>query len=161
MSSMYQPQRLADMEDTTSVSGGVTFAAAIIGLVGVLNVLDGILALTKGDLFVAHAQLLFSNLTTWGWIHLAFGVVQIVTAYFVLEGRSWARWTGVALAAVNAIVQLLFIHAYPWVALAAFSLDILVIWALTAPTKPPRAGYATMPAIGAMTSDAGRRPTIT
>lgn len=161
MSPRYQDQRLADVESTGSAGGGVTFAAAIIALVGALNVLDGIFALVKSDLYAARPQLLFSNLTTWGWIHLVFGVVQLVTAFFVLDGRSWARWTGIGLASLNAIVQLLFIHAYPWWSLAAFSLDILVIYSLTAPAKSPRASYATMPAIGAMSADAGRRPTIT
>jgi hypothetical protein len=41
-----------------------------------------------------------------------------------------ARWTGVGIASANAVVQLLFIPAYPFWSLALFSLDLLVIYGL-------------------------------
>ncbi len=40
------------------------------------------------------------------------------------------RWLGVAIAAAKAILQLLFIPAYPFRSLCLFTLDILVIYGL-------------------------------
>jgi hypothetical protein len=42
------------------------------------------------------------------------------------------RWIGVAIAAGNAILQLLFMPAYPFWSLCLFTLDILVIYGLIA-----------------------------
>ena len=43
---------------------------------------------------------------------------------------SGVRWLGVAIAGVNAIVQMMFISAYPFWSMAVFALDILVIYGL-------------------------------
>ena len=42
------------------------------------------------------------------------------------------RWVGVGIASVNAIVQSLFIPAYPFWSLTLLTLDILVIYGLVA-----------------------------
>ena len=47
----------------------------------------------------------------------------------------WARWAGVALASLNAIAQLLFIASDPWLSLAIFSMDMLVIYGLVSHGK--------------------------
>ena len=60
------------------------------------------------------------------------GLVQGLTAVGVWTRVKGVRWVGVGLAALNAIVQLLVIDAYPFWSLAMFSLDILVIYALVA-----------------------------
>ena len=41
-----------------------------------------------------------------------------------------ARWVGLAIASLNAIVQLLFIPAYPFWSLTLFAVDMLVIYGL-------------------------------
>jgi len=45
------------------------------------------------------------------------------------------RWVGVAIASGNAIIQLLFIPAYPFWSLCLFTLNILVIYGLVARGK--------------------------
>jgi hypothetical protein len=42
------------------------------------------------------------------------------------------QWVGVTIAAPNAIAQVFFIPAYPFMSLALFTLDILVIYGLVA-----------------------------
>ena len=48
-----------------------------------------------------------------------------------MSGAQWARWFGIVIAALNAIGQLAWIQAYPWWSLAIFTVDILIIYALT------------------------------
>jgi hypothetical protein len=43
---------------------------------------------------------------------------------------AWARWTGVVIAGLNAIIQLIFLPAYPLLAVTIFALDVLVIYGL-------------------------------
>jgi hypothetical protein len=56
----------------------------------------------------------------------------VLAALGVWARTPGVRWFGVAVAAVNAIVQLLFIPAYPFWSLTIFTLDILVIYGLVA-----------------------------
>jgi uncharacterized membrane protein (DUF106 family) len=49
-----------------------------------------------------------------------------------LGGGTWARIVGIVVAALNAIVQPLFIPAYPFWAMTVIAVDIVVIWGLAA-----------------------------
>jgi hypothetical protein len=71
-----------------------------------------------------------SDLRTWGWIVLVLGVLQLVAALNIARGSELARWFGVAAAGINAIAQLLFLPGRPLWSIAAFTMDILVVYAL-------------------------------
>jgi hypothetical protein len=111
--------------------GWLTFAAVMLGFAGTFNFIDGIVALSKSKFYAHGAVFVFSNLHTWGWIILLLGIVQIFAAFALFAGSEFARWFGIVAATVNAIGQLLFIQAYPWWAITVFTLDVLVIYALT------------------------------
>lgn len=110
--------------------GWVVFAAVMLGLAGLWNVIDGIAAISNAHVYVANANYVFSDLKTWGWIILCLGIVQLLAAFMLLSGSEFARWFGIASAGVNAIGQLMFVPAYPWWALTMFSVDVLIIYAL-------------------------------
>jgi len=74
--------------------------------------------------------LLVFDLTGWGWIHLIVGIVAVVVGIGLFTGATWARISGVILAGLNAILQLLFLSANPLWAILVITLDVLVIWAL-------------------------------
>src|SRR5262245_46277121 len=111
-------------------SGWIVFSAVVLGVAGTFNVIDGIVALSKSRFYTANAVYVFSDLRTWGWITLIVGIVAICAAFAVVGGAQWARWTGITVAALSAVGQLLFVQAYPWWSLAVFALDILVIYGL-------------------------------
>ena len=111
-------------------SGWLTFAATMLGLVGILSVIDGIVALSKARFYVAGATYVFSDLRTWGWITLIIGVVAILAAGGVLAGAQWARWFGITIAGLNAIALFSSAQGYPFWTLIIFACDILVIYAL-------------------------------
>ena len=113
-------------------TGWLTFAAVMLGLAGTLGVIYGIVAVAQSSFFVADAHFVFSDLNTWGWITMAVGAVTILTAFGVAVRSAWARWTGIVLAGLQAIAQLLMIQAYPFWALCVFAIDLLVIYALAA-----------------------------
>jgi hypothetical protein len=48
----------------------------------------------------------------------------------VFSGAVWARAVGIALAALSAIANFLFIPRYPFWSLLMVALDIFLIWAL-------------------------------
>jgi hypothetical protein len=121
--------------------GWLLFAASMLGLGGILGVIDGIVALSKASFYVAGAHYVFSDLRTWGWIVLAVGAVTIMAALGVLAKAPWARWFGISIAGLQAIAQLLMIQAYPFWSLCIFAIDVLVIYALATygGSRTPRA----------------------
>jgi hypothetical protein len=118
--------------------GWVAFAGVMLLILATLNVIDGIAAVSDSTFFTANAKFVLSDLNTWGWILILCGVVQGLVGLGVWARVGGVRWIGVAIASVNAVLQLLFMPAYPFWSLCLFTLDILVIYGLIAHGK--RAG---------------------
>lgn len=112
------------------VGGWVVFAGSMLMMVATLNIIYGIGAIDNSTFFVNDAKYIFSDLNTWGWIALGTGCVQMLAAFGVWARNSLATWAGIAFAGINAIVQLLMIPAYPFLSLALFSINLLVIYGL-------------------------------
>jgi multisubunit Na+/H+ antiporter MnhF subunit len=112
--------------------GLVTFAGVMLLIVGVLNTLYGIAAIDKANFYVNDAKYVFGNLQTWGWFLVILGVAQLFAAFAIWRGTTWGRWFGVACASVNAILQMLWIPAYPVLAITLLAIDIAIIYGLLA-----------------------------
>jgi hypothetical protein len=119
-------------QDEVSGEGWVLFAGVMLAMLATLNVIEGIAAVSTSTFFVNDAKYILSDLNTWGWVLIALGVVQGLTAIGVWMKIKAIRWVGVTIAALNAIAQMFFIPAYPLLALMLFTLDILVIYGLVA-----------------------------
>jgi hypothetical protein len=113
-------------------TGWVAFSAIVLGLVGVFSFIDGILAISSSKVFTANATYVFSDLHTWGWIVTILGALAVVASFTLFTGSELARWFGIAVASLNAIGQLMFVHANPWWAVCMFAVSILVIYGLAA-----------------------------
>jgi hypothetical protein len=121
----------AQIEKQEKAVGWLGFAAIMLVFAGGWNIFDGILAIANSKVFTKNASYVFSDLRTWGWITLIIGVATLLAGFGVMSGNQVARWWGVAAAALNAVGQLMFLHAYPFWSLALFAVDILIIYALT------------------------------
>lgn len=112
--------------------GWVVFAGTMLALVGTLNFIYGIAAVSNSKFFVRDVTYVISDLNTWGWFLLTLGVIQFIAAFGIWASTEWGRWIGVASAGINAIVQMLFIPAYPFLSVALFATDLLIIYGLIA-----------------------------
>ena len=112
--------------------GMVIFAAALLGVVGFFNVIDGIAAIANSHVFVANAHYVIGNLRTWGWITLIFAVLQLLAGVGVLMGNQVARWFAVVVVGLNAIDQMFFIPAYPFWSLTIIAMDVVALYGLCA-----------------------------
>jgi hypothetical protein len=61
---------------------------------------------------------------------LALSVAQYFAAFAIWRGTGWGRWFGVICAGADAILQTLWIPAYPILAMTILALDITVIYGL-------------------------------
>ena len=116
--------------DAPSGGGWVLFAGVMLALIATLNVIEGIAAISNSTFFVEDAKFVFSGLNTWGWVLLAIGITQAFTALGIFGRLQFARWLGVALVTLNAMVQVLMLPAYPLWSMTMFALDLLVIYGL-------------------------------
>ncbi len=121
-----------DDYDDSKGQGLVTFAGVMITIAATLNCLYGIAAIDGAHVFVNGAKYVAGDLNTWGWFLVLFGVLQYFAAFAIWRGASWGRWFGVACASANAILQTLWIPAYPILAMTILTLDIIAIWGLLA-----------------------------
>ena len=110
----------------------VVFAASLLGVVGIFNVIDGIAAIARSHVFIANAHYVIGDLRAWGWVALILGVLQVFAAIGVIAGSQAARWVAVAVIGLNAIGQMFFIPAYPFWALMIIAVDVVALWGLCA-----------------------------
>jgi hypothetical protein len=112
--------------------GWIMFAWIMLITAGVMNVINGIVALGNTSFWTDYgAVYVYGDLRTWGWILLIWGIVLLIAAASVYAGGQFGRWIGIIAAGVNVFMQMLFIPAYPFWALFVMVLDILVIYGLT------------------------------
>ena len=112
--------------------GGAMFAGVLLIIAGVFGVLQGLAAVVKHNAIIFNNPAGYFNIsvTTWGWVHMLFGLLVVLAGFAVIAGQAWARWTGIVLASISAIVNFFFIPWYPLWAIVIIAIDLWVIHAL-------------------------------
>lgn len=114
-------------------TGWIAFAGVLMIISGSLNALYGLIGIINDEWVVwGNRASLYLDITEWGWIHLLLGIVVLLAGIGVFSGSVLARTVGVILASIGVIANFLFIPAYPVWALTVVTINVLVIWALTA-----------------------------
>ena len=114
--------------------GGITFAGAMLIMVGIFHAIAGLVAILDDDFYVATENYTFDlDVTAWGWIHLLVGVLMAVTGYFLFSRAAWAGAAAIAIAVLSAIANFFFIPYYPFWSILMIALACWVIWSLTRP----------------------------
>jgi hypothetical protein len=119
--------------EEADIGGWATFAAVVLFLSGVFSGLYGLGAVLNDKVVTVggNGGVIIADFTTWGWVHMALGVVMFGVAFGLFAMKGWARWSAVAIATINAIAQLTIITAFPIWALIVIALDVTVIYQLT------------------------------
>jgi hypothetical protein len=131
--SQYQSAGRAGKATSGWAVGFILFAAIMMIMAGVFQALQGLIAIFENEFYVATRNYTFQfDATTWGWIHLLLGLLVAFAGWGLLSGKTWARLLAITLAALSATANFLFIPYYPFWSLLLVTLNILVIWAITA-----------------------------
>ncbi|MCP3819394.1 hypothetical protein NLX86_15155 [Streptomyces sp. A3M-1-3] len=116
-------------------AGGTLFAGVLLLVTGLMSIIEGIAGIAEDDVYTRIGDYVFSfDLTAWGWIHLIVGIVAAFTGWGILKGAEWARLTGIALAALNIVLQFMFLPYQPVWAVFSMGISAFVIWALATDT---------------------------
>ena len=109
-------------------TGRAAFAATLLLIVGVLNIIYGFGALDSANIFTDDQRFILTNLNTLGWVLIIIGVLQLTGGISLFAGNTYGRVIGLIAAGLGAISSLLSIGgAYPWWSLAIFALCIYII----------------------------------
>jgi hypothetical protein len=114
------------------MSGWVMFSATLASVAGIFNLVYGLVVLFNDEwvVFTPDSILLF-DLTTWGWILLVLGALQLLIAAAIANGQTWGRVAGILWAALVAVAQMAFLSVYPWWSTFIIVMSVLVIYGLT------------------------------
>lgn len=109
-------------------SGRVAFAATLLLIVGVLNIIYGIGALDNANVLVNDQRFVFTNLSTLGWIAIVLGLIQLSAGLSLMAGNAYGRVLAIIGGSLGALDALFSVGgAYPWWSLAIFALCIYIV----------------------------------
>ncbi|MEV6660409.1 DUF7144 family membrane protein [Nocardia fluminea] len=121
------------------LAAGITMLAAIMLLVaGTLSILRGIAGVTKDEIFLIPSEYSYQlDVSSWGWVHLALGVLLVAVAIGMILTATWARIFAYCLAGLSILANFLSLPYYPWWSVVIIVIDLVVVWAVSTRRPPP------------------------
>ena len=118
--------------DWSTWTGWIVFAAVLLLLVGLLQVMLGLVALFDGESYTVESNGLIIDVdyTVLGVMHLLVGVLAGLIGVGLLTGNMVARGAAVVLAGFSAVANLALLPAQPAWSLVVIALDVVVIYAV-------------------------------
>jgi hypothetical protein len=115
-------------------SGWIMFASTLMFILGCFHAIAGFVGIFDEDYYLVGANDLVVSVdyTTWGWTHLILGILVASAGGALLRGAMWARIVAIVLAVLSSIANLVFMAAYPLWSLIMITVNVLVIYAVTA-----------------------------
>ena len=114
--------------------GGITFAVVMMAMIGLFQLIAGLVAIIDDDFYVVTQNYTFDIDTSgWGWIHLILGILLVLASYGLYSGATWGAAVAIVMAVLTAVENFFFIPYYPFWSIIMIALACWVIWALTRP----------------------------
>ena len=113
-------------------AGRAVFAAILLLMVGTLNIIYGIGAVSDANFYVNDTRYILDNLHTMGWVLIILGVIQLTGGFSLMAGNVWGRIIGITGGVLGAIGALLSMGQTqnPFWELAIFFLCVWVVWGI-------------------------------
>lgn len=112
-------------------SGRMVFVAILLLLVGVLNIIYGIGAISDASFFVNDTRYVFTNLHAMGWFLVIVGVIQLTGGFSLMSGNTYGRVIGIIAGTIGAIDALLSMGgSHPFWSLAIFALCVWIVYGI-------------------------------
>jgi tetrahydromethanopterin S-methyltransferase subunit C len=112
-------------------AGRVVFAAILLLLVGTLNIIYGIGAISDANFYANDTRYIFTNLHAMGWFMVIVGVIQLTGGFSLMAGNPYGRFIGIVAGSIGAIDALLSMgNTHPFWSLAIFALCVWVVYGI-------------------------------
>lgn len=117
--------------------GRAVFVAILLLLAGTLNIIYGIAAIADANFWVGDEHFVVANLSTWGWVLVLLGTIQLFAGFSLFAGGAYGRVIGIVAASLGALGALLSVGgAYPFWALGVFAICLWCIHGLIVLGEP-------------------------
>jgi hypothetical protein len=124
-------------------TGRVVFAATLLLIVGVVNIIYGIGALDDANIFTDSTRFVLDNLNTLGWVLIILGIIQLAGGLSLMAGNAFGRILAILGGVLGALGALFSIgDGNPWWSLAVFALCVYVVHGVIVFGQDERAGVA-------------------
>jgi hypothetical protein len=112
-------------------AGRVVFVAILLLMVGTLNIIYGIGAISDASFYTNDTRYILTNLHTMGWVLVILGVIQLTGGLSLMAGNAWGRIIGVIAGSLGAIGALLSMGgSHPFWELGIFALCVWIVYGL-------------------------------
>jgi hypothetical protein len=109
-------------------TGRVIFAATLLLIVGVVNIIYGIGALDDANIFTNDRRFVLDDLNTLGWVLIVLGIIQLAGGLSLMAGNTYGRFIAILGGVLGALGALFSIgDGNPWWSLAVFALCVYVV----------------------------------
>jgi hypothetical protein len=121
-------------DEANADSRWMAFAGTMLGLAGLMRILDSIWAFRYHGSLPDSLQdgVLGSSLHNYAWTWLVVGLILLLSAYLVLSRSQFARWVGIIAAAISALSAMAWMPYYPIWSLVYVFISVFVLYALAA-----------------------------
>lgn len=120
-----------DPEDRGLAYGVGAFAGVLLAAFASMQLLEGIAAISTGDLYVNDDAYAYSlDVTTWGWVHVVLGIVGILVGVGIVARQAWGQVAGIGVAFLAALANFAFLPYFPLWSMVLLAFNALVVWAL-------------------------------
>jgi hypothetical protein len=124
-------------------TGRVIFAATLLLIVGVVNIIYGIGALDDANIFTDSTRFVLDNLNTLGWVLIILGIIQLAGGLSLMAGNTFGRILAIVGGVLGALGALFSIgDGNPWWSLAVFALCVYIVHGVIVFGQDERAGVA-------------------
>lgn len=115
------------------LSGWIIFAALMLVVTGGFDIVYGLAAVLNDQVVTVGGRgVIVWDFTVWGWVHMITGAIMLLIASGLFAMQGWARWAAIFIACLNAMFQMALITAFPLWAIMMITLDVIIIYQLTA-----------------------------
>jgi hypothetical protein len=137
--------------------GWVTFAGVLLTVLGLLNILEGLVALLENQVtFIDGDSLVVVDLTGVGVVMIVFGALLTLAGIGLFTRNRVARIAAIVIVSLHALTQIGWLGAYPVWSLLMITIDVIVLFALTVHWAP-REIEPMLPAGGVHRADRGEQ----
>ena len=127
-----QGDQLILYQDEQPGSGWLFFAGTMLGLAGLMRLIDSLWAFRYHGALPDNLQnaVFGSDLKNYAWAWLAVGIILIASSFLVLIRSQFARWIGLFAATIGGLSAMTWMPYYPIWSLTYVAIAVMVFYAL-------------------------------
>ena len=114
--------------------GWKSFVGILLMVIGFVNIIEGLVGITRTNQLERTLNVdtlpITSDVKTWGWILLIWGIILLMAGFGILAGSTWARVVAILVASVNLLISVSFFGNHSAASLWGFTLVLLNVFVI-------------------------------